>query len=77
MSDYRRKAILFIVLSITGLNAITFMGDKSFYDLDYIIELNEKRLESFLPGKLSKNAREDRNPNDLLFDYRHFCCSYN
>ena len=23
------------------------MGDKSFYDLDYIIELNEKRLESY------------------------------
>ena len=47
MSYYRCKANLFIVLSVIDLSIIDFMGDKSFYDLDYIIELNEKRLESY------------------------------
>jgi len=45
------------------------MGSKSFYDLDYIIELNEQRLEQYA-NALQKNTEKF---TTLLMLYSAFC----
>ena len=52
------------------------MGDKSFYDLDYIIELNEKRLESY-QANYQKTQEKIGTLMIFIFDYRNFCSANN